>query len=170
MQNETVKIVSWDVNAFYRFSIHSRIGQKHDPRIGQPLDWIRKSMYPLSPKLKKKWIYLTSNMNKSLCERFLGEIMPWSTFNIHKKPSPKICFETKNFEILSLSGPRLRVSPITSWAWNGYRAQILWILGFLQVYLDSIRGYEQNLEIVSKMEKLGFSANFAQNLVFAEFQ
>ena len=93
----------------------------------------------------RKWIYLTWNMNKSLCERFLGEIRPWITFNSHKKPSPKIWFETEHFEILSFSSLGLRVPPLTSWDWNGSRAQISLIGGILQVYFLTIQGYEQNL-------------------------
>ena len=92
----------------------------------------------------RKWIYLTWNMKTSLGERFLCEMRPSSTFTSHKQPSPEIWFEPEHFEILSLSDPRLRVLPVISWAWNGSRAQISWVLGIFQVYLESIRGDEQN--------------------------
>ena len=81
----------------------------------------------------RKWIYVTWNMNKSLCERFLGEMRPWNTSNSHKQPSPKIWFETKHFEILSFLGPGLSIPPITSWAWNGSRYKISWILEIFHV-------------------------------------
>ena len=44
-------------------------------------------------------------MDKSLCERFLDEMRPWSTFTSHIQPSPEIWFETKNFVILGFFGP-----------------------------------------------------------------
>ena len=53
-------------------------------------------------------------MNKLLCEGFLNEIIPGSTLNSHILPSPKIWLEMEHFEILSFSGPGLRVPPVTS--------------------------------------------------------
>ena len=81
----------------------------------------------------RKSMFFTWIMNKSLCKSFLGEIRPWSTFTSHNQPSPEIWFETEHSEILSFSGPKLKVSSITSWAWNGSREQFSWILEIFQV-------------------------------------
>ena len=94
----------------------------------------------------RKWIYLTWNMNKSPYERFHCEVP------------------------LSFLGPGLRVPHISSWNWNRSRAKISWILEIFNVGLESIWGDESNPEIISKMEKFGFSANFPHNWVFAKIK
>ena len=74
------------------------------------------------------------------------------------------------FEILGFSGPRLRVPLATSWAWNGSRDKIAWIFEIWKVELESNQRYEQNPEIISKMEKIDFSSKFAWKLKFHENQ
>ena len=83
-------------------------------------------------------------MNKSFYKRFIEEIIPWTTFNIHNQPSPEIWFEMEHFESLSFSGPGLRVLSVASSAWNESRAQFSWIFEILKVELESIRRGEQN--------------------------
>ena len=86
----------------------------------------------------------------------------------HKKPSSEIWFETEHFEILSFRAPGSDFRLFTSWAWNDPREKFSWILVIFQVDMESTRRDEENPEIVSKTEKFGFLANFAQNWVFAK--
>ena len=53
-------------------------------------------------------------MNKSCFGKFVYEMRPWSTLNIHIQPSPEIWFETKHFENLSFwaHGSRFQLSPL----------------------------------------------------------
>ena len=53
-------------------------------------------------------------MNKSLCERFIDEMRPWSTITSDIQPSPKIWFEMEHFQNLGFSDPGLKVPPVTS--------------------------------------------------------
>ena len=76
----------------------------------------------------RKTIWSTWVMNRSPCERFLDLISPWSTLNVYILNFPEIWFEMEHFKILGFSGPRLRVPPVTSWAWNGSRSKFSWIL------------------------------------------
>ena len=81
----------------------------------------------------RKSILFTWIMNKLVYKRFLDEMMQFGTFNSHRQPSPEIWFETEHFENLGFLGLGLRVPPITSWAWNGSREKLSWILGIFKV-------------------------------------
>ena len=70
-----------------------------------------------------------------------------------------------NFEFSSLE---LRFCLFTSWAWNDSIVQFPWILEICKVYMYSTIIDEQNLEIISKSEKFGFSANFVSKLSFCK--
>ena len=101
---------------------------------------------------------------------FLDAMIPWSTFTSHNQPPPEIWFETEHFEILSFLGPGLKFPSITSWAWNGSREQLSRIFENFKIYLESIQIDEQNLEIISKSEKIDFSTKFARTLIFAKIK
>ena len=53
-------------------------------------------------------------MNKSIFGVYFYEIIAFNTHTKHIQPSPKIWFETKDFENLVFSGPGLKVPPATS--------------------------------------------------------
>jgi hypothetical protein len=78
--------------------------------------------------MKSTWL-----MNKSICGVFLDKIRPYNIHTSHIKPSPKIWFEMEDFKNLGFSSPRLRVPPVTSWAWNGSREKFSWILEICKV-------------------------------------
>ena len=109
-------------------------------------------------------------MNKSLCYSFIDEIIPWITFTNHIQPSPEIWFETEHFEILSFSGPGLKVPSVTSWAWNDSRAQFSRILEIFQVELESILGDEQTKKSFRKQRSLVFQSILLKNWVFAKIE
>ena len=118
----------------------------------------------------RKSILFTWTMNKSVYKSFLDELIPFIILNGHKKPSPKIWFETEHFEILSFRNPGSDFCLFTSWAWNDLREKLSSFFVNWKVYMDSTIIDEQNPEIVSKSEKFGFSTNFVSKHNFRKNQ
>ena len=111
--------------------------------------------------MKSIWV-----MNKSLYGVFIDEIIPLNTHTRHVKPSPKIWFKTEHLENLGFSGLGLRVLLVTSWERNCSIENFSWIFKIIKFKLGSIWRDEKNPEIISKMEKIDFSAKFAWKLKF----
>ena len=97
-------IVSWLVKVLFRFPSHIRIDRNQNTRIWDSSNWIWKSLEGSDPKLKKEHVF-HSNHDNSVFGRLIDVLRPYNFFTSHIWPSPKIWFETEQFEFLSFRAP-----------------------------------------------------------------
>ena len=107
-------------------------------------------------------------MSKSLCERFLGEMRPWSTFTSHIQPSPKIWFGTEHFEILSFSGLELLLSPLELGMALEHNYHGFWEFGKLN--WNPFEEINKTHKSFRKQRSLVFQPILLQNTVFAKIE